>query len=251
MRFGVRSAILAAISVLPRLRLLFRPAALRVHHRRTAGILRARHFSPRSPILVGWLAGRARDQERLARESAQSDALAVRALAQAFRRRRARRHPAGGDRLRAEDARRARRRRCCCRRTAIWCSAPPGRRSTRSTPARTGAARWAFDKSEPAGWKTGTLPNVRFQFRPLVTTRGVVGVCGFEPAERDGTAFADARARAEPHPRAGGDRHRPRYPGQGFGAHRRARGEREAAHAPCSPRCRTTCARRWRRSPAR
>jgi two-component system sensor histidine kinase KdpD len=25
---------------------------------------------------------------------------------------------------------------------------------------------------------------VRFQFRPLVTTRGVVGVCGFEPADR-------------------------------------------------------------------
>jgi len=47
----------------------------------------------------------------------------------------------------------------------------------------TGAARWAFEKSEAAGWKTGTLPNVRFQFRPLVTTRGVVGVCGFEPAD--------------------------------------------------------------------
>ena len=44
-----------------------------------------------------------------------------------------------------------------------------------------GAARWALEKSEPAGWRTGTLPNVRFQFRPLVTTRGVVGVCGIEP----------------------------------------------------------------------
>ena len=51
-------------------------------------------------------------------------------------------------------------------------------------PGENGAARWAFDKSEPAGWKTGTLPNVRFQFRPLVTSRGVVGVCGFEPADR-------------------------------------------------------------------
>ena len=46
-----------------------------------------------------------------------------------------------------------------------------------------GAARWAFEKAEPAGWKTGTLPNTRFQFRPLVTTRGVGGVCGFEPAD--------------------------------------------------------------------
>src|SRR5208283_3907304 len=44
-----------------------------------------------------------------------------------------------------------------------------------------GAARWALDKGEPAGWRTGTLPNVRFQFRPLVTPRGVVGVCGIEP----------------------------------------------------------------------
>ena len=44
-----------------------------------------------------------------------------------------------------------------------------------------GVARWTLDKSEPAGWKTGTLPNVRFQFRPLVTPRGVVGVCGIEP----------------------------------------------------------------------
>ena len=47
----------------------------------------------------------------------------------------------------------------------------------------TGAARWAFDKAEPAGWRTGTLPNVRFQFRPLLTTRGVCGVCGVEPAD--------------------------------------------------------------------
>lgn len=43
------------------------------------------------------------------------------------------------------------------------------------------AARWALQKSEPSGWRTGTLPNVRFQFRPLATSRGVVGVCGIEP----------------------------------------------------------------------
>ncbi len=45
------------------------------------------------------------------------------------------------------------------------------------------ASRWAFEKGEAAGWKTGTLPSVRFQFRPLVTTRGVVGVCGLQPAD--------------------------------------------------------------------
>ena len=29
------------------------------------------------------------------------------------------------------------------------------------------AARWAFEKKEPAGNGTGTLPNSAFQFRPL------------------------------------------------------------------------------------
>jgi two-component system, OmpR family, sensor histidine kinase KdpD len=54
-------------------------------------------------------------------------------------------------------------------------------------PGETGAARWAFEKAEPAGWRTGTLPNVRFQFRPLVTTRGVGGVCGIEPVDPNAT----------------------------------------------------------------
>ena len=59
----------------------------------------------------------------------------------------------------------------------------------------TSAARWAFDKGEPAGWKTGTLPNIRFQFRPLMTTRGVVGVCGLQPAE-DKAALLPPQERA-------------------------------------------------------
>jgi len=50
-------------------------------------------------------------------------------------------------------------------------------------PGETSAAKWAFDKAEAAGWRTGTLPNVRFQFRPLATTRGAVGVCGVEPSD--------------------------------------------------------------------
>ena len=93
-----------------------------------------------------------------------------------------------------------------------------------------GAARWAFDKSEPAGWRTGTLPNVRFQFRPLVTSRGVVGVCGFAPANREAsmsptlehalnlileqTAIAIDRAILV----------------KDVGAHRRARRKRKVAH---------------------
>ncbi len=43
------------------------------------------------------------------------------------------------------------------------------------------AARWAQQKNEPAGWGTGTLPNADFQFRPLISARGPIAVCGFEP----------------------------------------------------------------------
>jgi two-component system sensor histidine kinase KdpD len=41
------------------------------------------------------------------------------------------------------------------------------------------AARWAFGKNEPAGAGTGTLPSSAYQFRPLQSPAGVVGVCGF------------------------------------------------------------------------
>ncbi len=57
------------------------------------------------------------------------------------------------------------------------------------------AARWALEKREPAGWKTGTLPNIRFQFRPLATPRGVIGVCGFSaPEQADALAVEQERA---------------------------------------------------------
>lgn len=49
--------------------------------------------------------------------------------------------------------------------------------------AQMSAAQWAFGKAESAGWRTGTLPNVQYQFRPLLTSRGVVGVCGYQPVE--------------------------------------------------------------------
>ncbi len=48
-------------------------------------------------------------------------------------------------------------------------------------PAALGAARWSQQKREPAGWGTGTLPRVAYQFRPLVAARGPIAVCGFEP----------------------------------------------------------------------
>jgi two-component system sensor histidine kinase KdpD len=44
------------------------------------------------------------------------------------------------------------------------------------------AARWAFEKGENAGWRTGTLPNVQFRFQPLKTAQRTVGVFGFAPS---------------------------------------------------------------------
>jgi two-component system sensor histidine kinase KdpD len=48
-----------------------------------------------------------------------------------------------------------------------------------------GAAHWAQQKREPAGWGTGTLPRVAYQFRPLTAARGTIAVCGFEPHSAD------------------------------------------------------------------
>jgi two-component system sensor histidine kinase KdpD len=64
------------------------------------------------------------------------------------------------------------------------------------------AARWAHDKREAAGHGTGTLPNSRFEFRPLLGPHGIVGVCGIERredrldlnAERALTAILDQTA---------------------------------------------------------
>lgn len=64
------------------------------------------------------------------------------------------------------------------------------------------AARWAHEKRETAGYATGTLPNSRFQFRPLLGPHGIVGVCGIaysgddiDPAsERSLSAILDQTA---------------------------------------------------------
>jgi two-component system sensor histidine kinase KdpD len=47
----------------------------------------------------------------------------------------------------------------------------------------TAAARWAFEKKEPAGAGTGTLPSSKYQFRPLQSPTGIVGVCGYRFAQ--------------------------------------------------------------------
>ncbi|MCO5731199.1 sensor histidine kinase KdpD [Rhizobium sp. SSA_523] len=47
------------------------------------------------------------------------------------------------------------------------------------------AARWAQSRRETAGAGTGTLPNSRFQFRPLLGPHDIVGVCGIAHLSRD------------------------------------------------------------------
>ncbi len=47
------------------------------------------------------------------------------------------------------------------------------------------AARWAWQKVEPAGWGSTTLPEIAWQFRPMRTARGCVGVVGFRRNEAD------------------------------------------------------------------
>ncbi|CAM2902279.1 sensor histidine kinase KdpD [Brevundimonas diminuta] len=44
------------------------------------------------------------------------------------------------------------------------------------------AARWAWEKGEPAGHGTGTLPQARWSFRPLQGVRDRAGVAGIEAA---------------------------------------------------------------------
>ncbi|CAN7257989.1 sensor histidine kinase KdpD [Bosea sp. LjRoot9] len=43
------------------------------------------------------------------------------------------------------------------------------------------AARWSWNRGEPAGAGTGMLPNVAWTFRPLQGVRARTGVVGFEP----------------------------------------------------------------------
>jgi len=46
------------------------------------------------------------------------------------------------------------------------------------------AARWAYDKREAAGFRTGTLPQIGYLFRPILSGQRVVGVVGLAMAGR-------------------------------------------------------------------
>ncbi|MGZ5986789.1 MAG: DUF4118 domain-containing protein [Caulobacteraceae bacterium] len=63
------------------------------------------------------------------------------------------------------------------------------------SPGDMAAARWAWEKGEPAGQGTGTLPNAAWTFRPLQGVRARAGVVGVEPkaiATEDGERFVAA-----------------------------------------------------------
>ncbi len=55
------------------------------------------------------------------------------------------------------------------------------------------AARWAFEKREPAGAATRTLPNVPWLFLPLATTRRALGVLGIGAAPEGVSIDPEAR----------------------------------------------------------
>lgn len=61
-------------------------------------------------------------------------------------------------------------------------------------PAELTAARWALEKGEAAGWRTGTLPNIRFRFQPMRTSHRVVAVLGFEPLDHNGKLTTEEEA---------------------------------------------------------
>ncbi|MCW6512225.1 sensor histidine kinase KdpD [Lichenifustis flavocetrariae] len=51
-------------------------------------------------------------------------------------------------------------------------------------PSEWAAARWAFSRTEVAGWRTGTLPNAFYQFHPIRTSSGTIGTIGISPSDR-------------------------------------------------------------------
>ena len=202
-------------SVLFRFRLLLRRASLRVHDFAAARVLRAHRLSCRRRH-NGMLASRVREHSLGMRHASAGGSVDVRIFAQALRRGQARRRAVGRRRPCAEDARCAMRRDAAAGRRRIEHLRRMAADRRNWTSAKSGAARWALEKSEPAGWRTGTLPNVRFQFRPLVTPRGVVGVCGDRAEDRRRADFAAGRAHVDLHSRADRHRHRPFAAGRRF-----------------------------------
>jgi two-component system sensor histidine kinase KdpD len=75
---------------------------------------------------------------------------------------------------------------------ALAASSPP---LDELAPGDMAAARWAWEKGEPAGHGTGALPTAAWTFRPLQGVKSRAGVVGIEPkaiASEDGERFVTA-----------------------------------------------------------
>ena len=188
------------------LQFLLHRADLHLHRRAAPGTVRTPHFSCRRRAY--WIADRAHsrskgngDRER------RGYPVALRLFAQAVRRIQARRRPMGGCGAFARDIRRphrapgrGRRRTANSRRLAARCAA----RRRRSRRSELGAA-----EKEPAGWGTGTLPRIAYQFRPVA--RRARGDCGLRVRApfRGSADHRGGRAGADRDPRSDRDCARP------------------------------------------
>ena len=128
--------------------------------------------------VTGWLTGRVRDQARLSSRRAS----AVTALLAASRRLTAAATQEAAAQILAEQASAAAGGRAVVllprgETLATIASAPAG---VDLTTTELTAARWSWEKGEPAGAGTGTLPQISWTFRPLVGVRGRAGVAGVE-----------------------------------------------------------------------
>ncbi len=133
---------------------------------------------------AGWLTGRVRDQARLSSRRAS----AVTALLAASRRLSGVATGQETARALAEQASAA-----AAGRAVVLLAEGEDLRLSASAPvdvtlstAEMTAARWAWDKREPAGAGTGTLPQLSWTFRPLIGVRGRAGVAGVEMDPRSG-----------------------------------------------------------------
>jgi two-component system sensor histidine kinase KdpD len=126
----------------------------------------------------GWLTGRVRDQARLSSRRA----AAVTALLAASRRLSGAANQDEAARVLAEQASAA-----AGGRAVVLLPKKQDLEQVASAPgevilstAEVTAARWAWERGEPAGAGTGTLPQLGWTFRPLVGVRGRAGVAGVE-----------------------------------------------------------------------
>ena len=127
---------------------------------------------------AGWLTGRVRDQARLSSRRAS----AVSALLAASRRLSGAADGQGAAQALAEQAAAT-----AGARAVVMLPqgddlrlAAASPTSAQLGPGELAAARWAWDKGEPAGAGTDTLPQIGWTFRPLVGVRGRAGVAGVE-----------------------------------------------------------------------